>query len=332
MWAIDNRTAYAAERTWVRDKGGLHHWIVAVKATFDIGPNDRLKLADEQAPPLLGPEYFGEPGKSSLRFDSDLGLKKPSTDVIVNAHAHAPRGVAAETVPVTLTVAGVRKSLLVHGERTYQSNSSVNSLSRPARFVTQAIRYESAYGGTDLSDPDPRRHTIDERNPIGRGALSTAPRRDQPAHVIEYPSGDTSKQGPAGYGPIDSWWTPRATYAGTYDESWTKHQKPFLPIDFDERFTLCSPTDQRPNGYLVGGERIELLNMSESGRMHVELPVLRFQFETHFGKKRQEHRADLATVIVEPEERTLMLIWQSALLVKARDCDYLDQTTIIEER
>lgn len=72
MWALSNRTAYAAERNWTRDKDGLHWWLVAVKATFDIGPDGRLRLADEQLPPVLIPEYFGGPGRSSLRYDSDL--------------------------------------------------------------------------------------------------------------------------------------------------------------------------------------------------------------------------------------------------------------------
>jgi hypothetical protein len=60
MWMLDNQTPYGAERNWIRDKNGAHLWIVAVKATFDIGPGGALKLADEQKPPLLAPEYFGE--------------------------------------------------------------------------------------------------------------------------------------------------------------------------------------------------------------------------------------------------------------------------------
>jgi len=50
MWMIDNDTSYGSERNWVRDKNGLHLWIVAVKATFDVSPNGPLKLADEQKP------------------------------------------------------------------------------------------------------------------------------------------------------------------------------------------------------------------------------------------------------------------------------------------
>jgi hypothetical protein len=50
MFMLDNKTPYAAGRNWTRDKRGMHVWIVAVKATFDVAPNGKLTLADEQAP------------------------------------------------------------------------------------------------------------------------------------------------------------------------------------------------------------------------------------------------------------------------------------------
>jgi len=48
MWAVENHTPYAVERTWGRDKDGVHEWIVAVKATFNIKSDGNLLLADEQ--------------------------------------------------------------------------------------------------------------------------------------------------------------------------------------------------------------------------------------------------------------------------------------------
>lgn len=38
MWALDNRTPYAADRNWTRDKAGEHWWLVAVRATYLIDP------------------------------------------------------------------------------------------------------------------------------------------------------------------------------------------------------------------------------------------------------------------------------------------------------
>ena len=79
MWAITNRTPYKVGKTWGRDKDGIHEWVVAVKGTFDIKPDGSLKLADEQLEPLLLPEYTGEAGVSSLRYDADLVAPKPTT-------------------------------------------------------------------------------------------------------------------------------------------------------------------------------------------------------------------------------------------------------------
>ena len=73
MWQVDNRTSYAAERNWVRDQHGAHHWIVAIKATFQVSERRELSLADEQPAPLFAPEYNGEDGALSVRsFSSPL--------------------------------------------------------------------------------------------------------------------------------------------------------------------------------------------------------------------------------------------------------------------
>jgi hypothetical protein len=73
MWAITNHTPYKAESIWGRDKDGVHEWIVAVKGTFDIKADGKVVLADEQLDPLLAPEYNGETGVSSLRYDRCAG-------------------------------------------------------------------------------------------------------------------------------------------------------------------------------------------------------------------------------------------------------------------
>lgn len=329
MWTLSNRTPYAVERNWVRDRTGAHRWIVAVKASFDLSPKGALTLSEEQPPPALAPVHFGAPGLSSLRFDADLGLKKPGTDVVVNAHAHAPGGKAAPSVPVALTVGARRKVLLVHGDRIYVPGGST-SAARP--FVTRPIRYEFAFGGTDLTAPDAKNHVLDLRNPVGRGVAYPAKKlAEKLAHVIEYPTGEPRTQGPAGYGAIDSWWEPRRRYAGTYDERWERDKKPFLPDDYDERFALSAPPDQCTQEYLRGGERVELVHMTPEGRLSFALPKLGFAFETMFSRRKEEHRADLVSVILEPEEHKVMMVWQTDLQVASRDCDYLDQTVIRED-
>jgi len=333
MWALKNRTAYAAERNWTRDKDGMHWWLVAVKATFDLAPGGRLVLADEQPAPVLMPEYFGEPGQSSLRHDSDLLAMKPGTDVLVHAHAHAPKGKPTETVPVSLRFAQIRKVLLVHGERTYVGGVLGVASGRPQPFTTRPIQYELAFGGCDLSGSDPRTHRLDERNPIGRGFRTrNAHVVGKPACSLEYPEGDPAEKGPAGFGPIDSSWLPRRKLAGTYDAQWARMKKPLLPDDYDAAFAMAAPEDQRPLKPLVGGERVELLNMTPEGALRFELPRISPGFTTRINGRREEHDARLTTVLIEPEDRRLCLVWQGTLRVPAPEADYLDETEIIERK
>lgn len=330
MWALDNRTAYAAERNWTRDRDGMHWWIVAVRATFDVTPQGRTSLSDEQSPPVLAPQYWGAPGTSSLRHDSDLLAVKRNTDLLVLAHAHAPRDKPTPTVPVTLRAGALEKRLLVHGQRSYDITGRPTA---PLPFITAPIRYEFAFGGIDASASNPAQHRMDERNPVGRGFMrrSTA-RAGKPAHLIEYPSGDPAAVGPAGFGPIDRAWSPRRELAGTFDAHWAQAKRPLLPDDHDPAFALCAPADQRTGRPFLGGERVELSNMTPEGVWTFEVPRVSLKFLTRFGPRYEQHSGLLTSVIIEPEDRRLAVVWQTALRVQAVDTDYLDVTEIHEHR
>jgi hypothetical protein len=329
MWAIQNQTPYAAERSWIRDKTGAHHWVVAVKATFQIGPDGRTDLAPEQPAPLLAPEFFGEPGLSSVKYEADVGPTKPTTDVLVLGNAHAPNGRPTTKLAVGMQVDETKKAVVVHGPRTYRRTTNGVTTSDPEPFVTCALRYEDAYGGSDLADPDPRRQRIDPRNPVGKGLVADPSRlHGAPAHRIEYADGEPATRGPAGFGPLASYWSPRRELAGTYDDAWAKDKKPLLPDDYDERFVLSAPADQRPPRWLVGGEQVSLFHMTPEDVLRFRLPRIFLTYSTRFGRKRQEHRGHLATVIVEVEERLLTLVWRTSLVVAPTRSEYLDETTI----
>jgi hypothetical protein len=321
VWALANRTPYAAARNWTRDEHGVHWWLVAVRATFTISTDGRLALLDEQPPPVLTPEHYGEPGKSSLRYDSDLLARKPSTDVLVLGTAYAPGGQPADSVPVLLRIASIDKTLVVHGERAYRAGLPALGTTAPRPFSTTPIRYELAFGGPD-----------DERNPIGRGYVRhNASLGNTLAHQIEYPRGNPAKVGPAGFGPIDPSWLPRRALAGTYDAAWARHKKPLLPDDYQATFAMSAPADQQTQQPLRGGERLALVNLSSEGSLLVDVPHIRLELHSRFGRTNRPHDPPLlSTLLVEPDERRLSVVWQSALRVAAPEADYLDETTIIE--
>jgi hypothetical protein len=331
MWAIRNFTPYKAASSWGRNKDGVHEWLVAVKGTFDIRSDGSLSLADEQLDPLLVPEYTGEPGLSSLLYDTDVVAPKFTTDVLLNATAHAPGGRASTNFLVEARIGAIHKVIRVVGNR-FWGYGLLDEHSEPEPVTQVPIVYERAYGGYDHTDADPRHHRLDTRNPVGRGLVAKISRRKgQPLPNLEYPDGALDKAGPAGFGPIDSFWSPRRELAGTYDSNWSERRRPLLPEDWDPLSLLCSPLDQRPDTHLRGGEFVELINLTPTGRLRFMLPKVHISFRTRFGSRTEEHRSRLSSVIIEPEHPRVIMIWQTHLICH-NDGDYLDETIVREKR
>jgi hypothetical protein len=328
MWALGNLTPFEADRTWVRDKNGVHYWIVVVKATYDILSNGVLALSNEQIKPLQIPKYRDAEGQSSLRYDADLVAMKPGTDLYLNAVAYAPNGRPTTRINVALQLGGLRKELVVYGNRTWSRAVGGVVPSAPAPFSEMPVTYERAFGGMSQNGPDPRNHRIDFRNPVGTGiAERESDLVGKPAPSVEASGQKLGKGRPAGFGAIASYWSPRKELAGTYDANWAAERRPLLPVDYDPKCLLCSPSDQQVPGYLAGGETVELTNVTPSGHVRFALPKLSFSFDTYFGTKRKPHKAQLVSVIIESDGPRLILAWQTSLPC-GTDAEYLDRTVI----
>jgi hypothetical protein len=332
MWELSNRTPYAAERTWVQDKDGAKHWVVVVKATFDIGPGGALKPAAEQVPALHLPEYLGEDGKSSLVYEADMIASKPGTDVYVNGHAIAAGGKPTRRMSVGLRVHGRQKVLEVTGDRVYERDITGGVVpSAPMPFLKVPIVYERAYGGYDADDPDPAQQKMFAPNPVGTGVTTSRGKLlGKPVANVEFPGADPAKKGAAGFGALCSYWEPRIGFGGTYDGKWITSRKPLLPEDFDPRFFMCAPADQQFVPHLRGGERIEVAGMTPSGALGFDIPRVALGFETHIDGKKKHHKGALQTVIVEPDHPRVILVWQTQILCH-REMDFLDRTLIREK-
>jgi hypothetical protein len=332
MWTVTNNTPYKAAGSWGRDKDGVHEWIVAVKAAYDIRPDGNVVLAEQQVEPLMAPEFNGDEGISSLRYDADLVATKPTTDVIVNGTAYAPNGHPSANFLIEMRIAEMHKVLRVIGDRTWGDGLFDDAPSRPEPVTEVPIVYERAYGGYDHADPDPRKQAIDLRNPVGLGVLADKRNRPgNPLHNFEYPRGRVDKIGPAGFGAIASYWSPRLGYWGTYDEAWDAKRKPLLPDDWSPRSLQCAPADQQSAAYLRGGEAVELVNLTRDGLLRFTLPKVYLAFTTHISGRKEEHRGKLSTVIIEPDLPRVIMVWTTALPCRT-DVDYLDKTVVREKR
>jgi len=307
MWMIENDTPFSAERCWVRDKNGAEVWLVAVKGTFLIAPDGSTQVADQQEKVCLSPVYRGEPGESSLLYDSDLHHTKLNTDVVLNAHAYAPQGRPTKQIDVTLRVANVNKTLRVFGDRVWRPALIGLKLTDPKPFTKMPVIYERAFGGRDQTSEEPRHHTWDERNPVGVGfAVRQEKLIGRPAPNVESRSAPIttwkSRPNPVGFGPIAGHW------------KWATERQPLLPMDFDERFYQCAPADQQTKGFLVGGELVELSNLTPTGTLSFRLPRQTLGFKTDFDDGTSTlHRCSLHTVIIEPDVPRVMLVWHTHL-------------------
>ena len=315
MWQVDNRTPFAAERGWVRDRDGAEVWLVAVKATFDIKPDGSTEVAKEQAPVLRVAEHYGAPGKSSIKYEADLVLTKKTTDVLVVGHAYAPEATTVTDTEVGFKVGPVQKILRVYGDRIWGTFGA----SAPQRFAKMPLVYERAFGGIDHKSKTPEKDW-EWRNPVGTGfAISSGNANDLMLPNIEDPKkliGSWSdKPPPAGFGAIAAHWQPRVALAGTYDDHWMKTRQPLLAEDMDVRFYQAAPVDQQAPEFLRGGEPVVLFRLTPGGSLKFLLPKLYLGFETRFydGSREVHKFRKLHTVILEPDFPRVSIVWHTAL-------------------
>lgn len=315
MWMLDNRTPFAAERGWVRDRDGAEIWLVAVKATFDILANGSPQVSKVQPPVLRLPEHHGDPGQSSIRYDADLVLTKKTTDVIVVGHACAPPGRAVTQLDVGFKVGPVQKVLRVFGNRRWGPFGATE----PEPFERMPLVYERAFGGVDTQSKTPEKDW-EWRNPVGTGYAVTSAHADgTPLPNVEHPKqlvgSWRERPEPAGFGVIASHWQPRVGLAGTYDDHWMKTRQPLLAEDLDDRYFQSAPADQQAPQWLRGGEPVVLLRLTPGQDLRFTLPKLYLGFETRFydGSREVHQRKNLHTVILEPDFPRVSLVWHSAL-------------------
>jgi hypothetical protein len=315
MWQIENKTPFAAERGWTRDRDGAEVWLVAAKCTFDIHPDGTTWVSSEQPDVLRLPVHNGKAGASSVRYESDLILTKTTTDVILTGQAHAPAGRPVEEIIVEMRVGSLAKKLLVCGERRWISGGP----SRPEPFLSMPIVYERAFGGVD---PLSAKTSLDwdVRNPVGTGFATQSEHLEGRAlPCAEYCDQRfeswNDRPAPAGLGPLCSHWEGRARFAGTYDDEWMHGRQPLLPSDFDERFFQCAPPDQQTGEFLCGGEPVVLINLSPVGPLRFYLPRIALQFDTFFtnGEHTRHDVQRLHTVVLEPDFPRVSVVWHTAL-------------------
>lgn len=316
---LTNATRMTVGWTLGLEPSGHELVVLVVKGTYGIPERPDLVpvLLDEQLPLVDADEFTGEPGLSSPVREADYAPRKPRCDVLVEGTAYAPGGRPAERVPVGFKVGSLMKYFDVVGERFWVKGLVSFAPSRPRPFVEAPISYDVAFGGRDVSDPDPRKHRWYELNHAGIGfhsnltpkAVEGSPvaRTEAVGEPVAQPNG---RYQPMSLGPIGRSWQPRAKLAGTYDARWLEEQFPFAAADFDAAYHQAAPADQQ-TAYLRGGEPIELLNLTPAGRTGFKLPPLELPvtfYPARGPKERVEAVCD--TLLLEPGENRFSVVWR----------------------
>lgn len=304
VW-LENRTPFAAATHVQVDAEGQEVLVVMLSASFEARPGGALSPAAEQLPVALADVPFGDPARSSNRFEADIARAKPGAEVIVNATAHAPNGQAVHELQVGLQVGSLRKVLRVTGDRA----RAAGGFSEPQPFIRMPIVYERAYGGTA---PDGR---ADPRNPVGvghMGAASADPAVLTEAANVHYPG---EPDAPAGFGALGRGWQPRLRLAGTYDAAWLAGQWPLPPADFDPRYNLCAPPDQHLPG-LAPGETVTLVNLTPTGRWRFRLPRIAAPVRLIYDDRVEDAAFAPDTLLIEPDLWRLTLKARMAFVIR----------------
>ncbi|MCC6877025.1 MAG: DUF2169 domain-containing protein [Sandaracinaceae bacterium] len=307
------------------DNDGSIAGVVLIKQRFVVSGRGRVSRVDGAEIRIADEPWDPEhPESSSIKYPSDLCLRKPTTDVVVAgaAVARAP----TPQLDVMVRVGPLQKALRVFGPRAwYKAGVGKLVLTKPEPFTRQDLQWEHAWGGSDYeTDPE---HPIEEpRNPNGRGLVrdpdalegQLGPSIEDPQHPID---SHRSRPPPAGVCAIGRHWEPRRKFAGTYDEQWMQERMPLLPLDFDERFNQVAPPWFIAPQPLRGGERVEILNMNEEGPLSFELPKVRFFVGIQTTRGMTESTPQLDTVLLEPGQSQLEMTWRALVKLPRRPND-----------
>jgi len=315
---IENRTPFAFEPVFVADEDLRPVVATLIKGTFSFDAHGNVWLAEDQIRVNLTGEPATPAPVSSYKYEPEIAFWKAATDVALIGHAQPPGGGVTQ-VEVGIKVGPVRKAATVFGDRYWVMANRTARRSRTGPLNPIPLTWENAFGGRDETRSTPERAVLEPRNPVGTGFGTPLqkdgdhfklPNIEDPAQLIdEYGALVT----PCGFGFTSPDWQPRAALAGTYDESWDKTRKPFLPVDFDRRFFNAAAPGLVAPGYLRGDEEVVLLNATSVPRLAFRLPAIpppRCRVVLR-GKSDMPLQPNLDTVIVNTDEERLILLWRA---------------------
>ncbi|VAW59617.1 hypothetical protein MNBD_GAMMA08-2638 [hydrothermal vent metagenome] len=317
MLDIRNHTPLTAEVIPGLDKSGYDYATLIIKGNFILDPSRTdLALSEEPAKLIKADKHYDEPENSSVQYEADTAILKLGTDVVINGHAYAPQNQMQSVVDVGLQINNTAINYKVFGDRQWVKEGSVWRVTAAKQFDRLALNYENSFGGVCAAPTDDELVEYSEFNPIGKGFVGNkkSPVEGMLLPNIENPNALISsykdKPTPAGFGFISRAWQPRLQLAGTYDENWEASRQPLLPVDFNEKFFNGAHPNCITPEPLVGGEQINLKNMSQLGDLHFVLPKWTIPVTVTVKGRSKSIYPVLDTIVIEPDINKVALTWR----------------------
>jgi len=315
VFQVLNNTPFQAAVSLTMDQFGSNLAVAAVKATFNIPENGAVsEIAAEQISICSGDEYFDRPDNSGVKYPSDLVPEKKNTDIGLVGCIYSPGGKPVTEMTASIRVGRHSKKLRVIGDRRWTKRffSPGYRTTSPEFFVKMPMSCERLFGGTDTD----RRgdHVSFQPNPHGTGFLvnrkhvagTSLPNFEDPGTLI---SAWKQKPAPATFGFAGPAAEHRYKYSGTYDDKWKNYHAPLYPEDMDPRFFNSAQPELIADGFLKGGEPVQLKHVSKSEWIEFKLPEYRINMMFRLGGESVTKAAELYTIVFEPEEDRFSMTW-----------------------
>lgn len=331
-----------------RNDRGEHVFCVIVKRTFKIQSDGSVVRAEDDHELRKIDHYYddGDPGWSTVQYESELAPYKPFTDVVVIGTAYAAEGQPTQRMTVSVQVGERKKSLVITGDRSCLfRGAQPPAFTDPKPFEEMEIRYDRAYGGRDeksIADIP----FFYPRNDMGKGVVL---RNVQEAvEGLELPNIEDAQELltperlfigeperwhlqplPQGFGWRQRTWYPRCALLGSYPvftDPGTVTPEERMGLLPKNHIALAKQSRLRPfearfnNGASLGmifasfsgGIEIKLEGLTPEGSLEFVMPAESPAIGLDIGSGMNPLKPEIHTVSVRPDDQELDIIWRGA--------------------
>lgn len=279
-----------------------------LKATYEIREG-RLELATE-APWPIHLEPLVTPYGT---FPGEVASRKPKTDLIVLGRAKAPRGETVRQMTATLSVGTFRHTLAVFGDRHWERTAAGLRATEPLPFPEMPITWENAFGGKiptavgDMPNTD---------NPVGKGFFFDDAEGDGvPLPNVEDPN--ALIRSPKDL-PRPTGWSPYPLAGGVRLEKLRGPDGVPLGADVVEPWVMGWAHPDLIIETPSAGTRIEVTGLTTDGPLVAAVPACPARVTLVAGEEERRLAPRLDTLIVQAEERRLVVRWRASATFEMR--------------